>query len=110
MLRRDGPTNSPKSTEAPPDNRCACNDQPQKDRQQYGGYEPFAEIEFLGIGHMTACSIEAGYAAGISWRSAWNCGEQADIAAFHHTRQRIQHPRHIPFRRALTLSFSAFND
>jgi len=65
MLRRDGPAKSPKSTEAPPDNHCACNDQPQKDWQQYGGYEPFAEIEFLGIGHMTACSIEAGYAAGI---------------------------------------------
>jgi hypothetical protein len=112
MRRRDGPAKSllpPNQPRHPWTITAPATTSPKKIGNNMG-VRTIRGDEFLGIRHMTVCSVEAGHAAGISWRSAWNCGEQADIAAFHHTRQRIQHPRHIPFRRAPTLSFSAFND
>ena len=91
------------STEAPLDNHCACTDQPQKDWQQYGGYEPFAEIEFLGIGHMTACSVEAGHAAGILKISlGQRPGARVSRCFSIAFTKWVQHSRHIPLIRALT--------
>jgi hypothetical protein len=91
------------STEEPLDNHCACTDQPQKDWQQYGGYEPFAEIEFFGIGHMTACSVEAGHAAGILKISlGQRPGARVSRCFSIAFTKWVQHSRHIPLIRALT--------
>ncbi len=46
--------------ELPLNNDRSSNQQSEKDRQHHRGYEPFTKIEFMGIGHMTACLVEAG--------------------------------------------------